>query len=55
MSAVSLIRTANIYLVYLEICLTHVTYWNTRSCLRHRATSRKVVSSIPDDVIAFFN
>jgi hypothetical protein len=39
--------------VYLYTYLFGGTRW--RSWLRHYATNRKVVGSIPDDVIGFFN
>jgi hypothetical protein len=53
----SLIHTANKCLIYSENRLSYVTYWCTPWCswLRHYATSRKVVGSILDDVIGFFN
>jgi hypothetical protein len=34
---------------------TALTTTLPRSCLRHYATSRKVVGSNPDEVIGFFN
>jgi hypothetical protein len=38
--------------VYVCVCTRSTRY---RSWLRHYATSRKVVGSIPDEIIGFFN
>jgi len=41
------------FIINLTIALGIDTRW--RSCLRHCATSRKVVGSIPDGIIAIFH